>query len=129
MAALDDAVKRGEIEIVADPWTPDWKADEAMALTEAALKKARNQAVAVVASNDVTAGGAIRALEKKRPGRHGLRVGPGCQAQCRAPDHQRNADDDRLQAPADRSRAGPRPRPCKWPKARRSRARQRSTTA
>ena len=64
MAALDDAVKRGEIKIVANPWTPDWKADAAMELTEAALKKARNQVVAVVASNDTTAGGAIRALEK-----------------------------------------------------------------
>ncbi len=64
MAALDDAVKRGEIKIVANPWTPDWQADAAMALTEEALKKARNQVVAVVASNDVTAGGAIRALEK-----------------------------------------------------------------
>jgi D-xylose transport system substrate-binding protein len=64
MTALDDAVKRGEIRIVADPWTPDWKAEEAMALTEAALKKAKNQVVAVVASNDITAGGAIQALEK-----------------------------------------------------------------
>ncbi len=67
MAALADAVKRGDIKIVADPWTPDWKADEATTLTEAALKKARDQVVAVVASNDVTAGGAIKALEK-----HGL---------------------------------------------------------
>jgi D-xylose transport system substrate-binding protein len=64
MAALEDAVKRGDIKIVADPWTPDWKAEEATALTEAALKKARNNVVAVVASNDVTAGGAIKALEK-----------------------------------------------------------------
>ena len=64
MAALSDAVKRGDIKIVADPWVPDWQADAAMTLTEAALKKARNQVVAVVASNDVTAGGAIRALEK-----------------------------------------------------------------
>jgi D-xylose transport system substrate-binding protein len=67
MAALEDAVKRGDIKIVADPWTPDWKAEEAMALTEAALKKAGNKVVAVVASNDITAGGAIKALEK-----HGL---------------------------------------------------------
>ena len=67
MGALEDAVKRGEIKIVADPWTPDWRAEEAMALTEAALKKAGNQVVAIVASNDVTAGGAIKALEK-----HGL---------------------------------------------------------
>ena len=64
LAALDDAVKRGEIKIVADPWAADWQADAAMTLTEAALKKAHNQVVAVVASNDVTAGGAIKALEK-----------------------------------------------------------------
>ena len=64
MSALEDAVKRGDIRIVADPWTPDWQADAAMALTEEALKKARNQVVAVVASNDITAGGAIKALEK-----------------------------------------------------------------
>jgi D-xylose transport system substrate-binding protein len=67
MAALEDAVKRGEIKIVADPWVPDWQADAAMALTDTALTKARNQVVAVVASNDITAGGAIKALEK-----HGL---------------------------------------------------------
>jgi D-xylose transport system substrate-binding protein len=65
MAALGDAVKRGEIKIVADPWTPDWQADAAMKLTEAALNKARNQVVAVVASNDITAGGAIKALEQQ----------------------------------------------------------------
>ena len=64
MAALEDAVKRGDIKIVAEPWTPDWQADAAMQLTEAALKKAQNKVVAVVASNDITAGGAIKALEK-----------------------------------------------------------------
>jgi D-xylose transport system substrate-binding protein len=67
MAALQDAVERREITIVADPWTPDWRADEATKLTEAALKKVRNQVAAIVASNDTTAGGAIQALEK-----HGL---------------------------------------------------------
>lgn len=65
MLALEDAVKRGDIKIVADPWVPDWRADAAMSLTEAALKKARDQVVAVVASNDVTAGGAIKALEAR----------------------------------------------------------------
>jgi len=64
MAALQDAVKRGDIKIVADPWATDWQADAAMTLSEQALKKARNQVVAVVASNDTTAGGAIAALEK-----------------------------------------------------------------
>ena len=63
-AALEDAVKRGDIKIVAEPWTPNWDADAAMAATEAALKKAGNKVVAIVASNDNTAGGAIKALEK-----------------------------------------------------------------
>ena len=64
MAALQDGVNRGDIKIVADPWATDWQADAARTLTEAALKKAKNQVVAVVASNDTTAGGAIQALEK-----------------------------------------------------------------
>ena len=64
MAALQDGVARGDIKIVADPWATDWQAGAAMTLTEAALKKAKNQVVAVVASNDTTAGGAIQALEK-----------------------------------------------------------------
>jgi D-xylose transport system substrate-binding protein len=67
MGVLEDAVKRSDIKIVADPWVPDWRAEAAMQLTEEALKKANNKVVAVVASNDVTAGGAIQALEK-----HGL---------------------------------------------------------
>ncbi len=64
LAALEDAVKRGDIKIVADPWTPDWRAEDAEKLTAAALKKAQNKVVAIVASNDITAGGAIKALEK-----------------------------------------------------------------
>jgi D-xylose transport system substrate-binding protein len=67
MGVLRDAVKKGDIKIVADPFATDWQADAAEQLTEAALQKARNQVVAVVASNDITAGGAIKALEK-----HGL---------------------------------------------------------
>ncbi len=62
MSVLDDAVKRGDIKIVADPWVEDWRADVATKLTAEALKKARNQVVAIVASNDTTAGGAIKAL-------------------------------------------------------------------
>ena len=64
MGALEDAIKRGDIKIVADPWAADWQADAASKLTEEALKKAKNQVVAVVASNDVTAGGVVQALEK-----------------------------------------------------------------
>jgi D-xylose transport system substrate-binding protein len=67
MGALEDAVKRGEIKIVGDPWATDWRADAAETAVEAVLKKANNQVAAIVASNDVTAGGALKALEK-----HGL---------------------------------------------------------
>jgi D-xylose transport system substrate-binding protein len=67
MSALKDGVQRGDIRIVAEGWAKDWTAEAAMELTEAALKKARNQVVAIVASNDTTAGGAISVLEK-----HGL---------------------------------------------------------
>jgi D-xylose transport system substrate-binding protein len=65
MSALEDATKRGDIKIVADGWATDWQADAALKLTEEALEKAKNQVVAVVASNDVTAGGVVQALEKQ----------------------------------------------------------------
>jgi D-xylose transport system substrate-binding protein len=64
MNALEDAVKRGEIKIVADPMVPDWRADEAMKLAADAIQKANKNVAAIVASNDVTAGGAIQALQK-----------------------------------------------------------------
>ena len=98
MAALEDAVKRGDIKIVADPWTPDWQADAAMKLTEAALKKARNQVVAVVASNDVTAGGAIKALEKHGLAGKVLVSGQDANLDAVRRIVSRNADHDRLQA-------------------------------
>jgi D-xylose transport system substrate-binding protein len=62
MKALKPAIDGGNIRIVSNDWATDWRADEARRLTEAALKKTRNQIAAVVASNDVTAGGAIEAL-------------------------------------------------------------------
>ena len=45
-----------------DPWAEGWAADKAKDETAAALKKAHNNVVAVVASNDGTAGGAVDAL-------------------------------------------------------------------
>jgi D-xylose transport system substrate-binding protein len=60
--ALKPLVDRRAIHIVSSEWATDWSAAEARRLTEDALKKTKNQIVAVVASNDVTAGGAIEAL-------------------------------------------------------------------
>jgi D-xylose transport system substrate-binding protein len=62
MKVLKPAADRHDIRIVSSEWAADWKASEARSLTEAALKRTRNQIAAVVASNDVTAGGAIEAL-------------------------------------------------------------------
>ena len=128
MSVLEDAVKRGDIKIVADPWVPDWRADLATEITAAALKKARNQVVAIVASNDTTAGGAIAALEQA-----------GLAGKVFVSGQDANLDAVRrivkgtqtvtvykpLHAP---SRAAPHRRQCNWPRRRRPRARRRSTT-
>jgi D-xylose transport system substrate-binding protein len=66
MRVLGPAVKAGAIRIVADPWIDRWEASEAARLTGAALDKARNNVVAIVAPNDVTAGGVIGVLEQRK---------------------------------------------------------------
>ncbi|MGH9329631.1 MAG: sugar ABC transporter substrate-binding protein [Vicinamibacterales bacterium] len=66
MKVLQPAIKRGDVRLVGDPWSENWEAGPAEAHTEAALKKARNNLVAVVASNDVTAGGVVRALDRQK---------------------------------------------------------------
>jgi D-xylose transport system substrate-binding protein len=63
MKVLDPAVKRGDIKIVADQYSREWLASEALNNTENALTQANNDVVAVVAANDGTASGAVRALE------------------------------------------------------------------
>ncbi|HTD21034.1 MAG TPA: D-xylose ABC transporter substrate-binding protein [Terriglobales bacterium] len=66
MNVLKPAVDRGDIKIVADQWAKDWLPSEALRHTENALTQARNNVVAVVASNDSTAGGVIQALEEQK---------------------------------------------------------------
>lgn len=60
---LKPAVDRGDIKIVAEQFTPDWKPEEALKIVENALTQNKNNVVAVVASNDGTASGAIQALD------------------------------------------------------------------
>lgn len=67
MEILEPAVKSGAIRIVHEGWAQNWTAEQAAAITAEGLKKARNNVAAIVASNDVTAGGAIEVLAK-----HGL---------------------------------------------------------
>jgi len=59
---LQSAIDRGDIKIVADQWAKEWLADEALKHVENALTQNQNNVVAVVMSNDGTAGGAIQAL-------------------------------------------------------------------
>ena len=66
MNVLKPAIDRGDISIVADQWARDWLASEALRHTENALTQAHNNVVAVVVSNDGTAGGAIQALEEQK---------------------------------------------------------------
>lgn len=64
MRVLQPFIDRKEINVVADQWARDWLADEALKHTENALTQNRSDIVAVLASNDATAGGAVQALDK-----------------------------------------------------------------
>ena len=63
MRVLKPAIDRGDVKIISDQFAREWKAEEALRLTEDALTKTGNKIQAIVASNDGTAGGAISALE------------------------------------------------------------------
>lgn len=66
MEMLKSGVAAGSIKIVADPWADGWAAEKAKTETADALKKAKNNVVAVVASNDSTAGGVVEALTEAK---------------------------------------------------------------
>jgi D-xylose transport system substrate-binding protein len=60
---LQPAIDRGDVKIVSAQYAREWKAEEALRITEDALTKTGNRIDAIVCSNDGTAGGAISALE------------------------------------------------------------------
>ena len=62
MNILRPAEQRGDIKIVANQPAREWLAEEALKIVENALTNNNNNVVAVVASNDGTARGAISAL-------------------------------------------------------------------
>ncbi len=66
LSILKPAADRGDIKIVADQYAKEWKASEALNIVENALTQTGNKIVAVVASNDGTAGGAVQALEEQK---------------------------------------------------------------
>ncbi|HUC53534.1 MAG TPA: substrate-binding domain-containing protein [Candidatus Cybelea sp.] len=63
---LQPLVDHGDIKIVSDTWSKDWDPAEAYAHMSAALAAVNGDVVAVVASNDGTAGGAIQALDEHK---------------------------------------------------------------
>ncbi|MEN2767907.1 sugar ABC transporter substrate-binding protein [Ornithinibacillus xuwenensis] len=62
---LQPYIDRGDITVVYDQWTEDWNPDNAYKNMLAALEANNNQIDAVIAANDATAGGVIRALKEK----------------------------------------------------------------
>ncbi len=69
MNILKPAIDRGDIKIISDQFAKEWRADEALRITEDALTKTGNDIQAIVASNDGTAGGAISALPNSLVGK------------------------------------------------------------
>lgn len=62
---LKPLIDRGDIQIVYDQWTQDWTPANAFANMKAALQANDNQIDAVIAANDATAGGVIKALTEQ----------------------------------------------------------------
>ena len=62
---LTPLINRGEIEVVHEDWTQDWKPENAKKIASAAITKAGANFDAILASNDGTAGGAIQALSEE----------------------------------------------------------------
>jgi len=62
MQVMKPAIDKGDIKVVSDQFAKEWKAEDALRITEDALTKTNNDIKAIVASNDGTAGGAISAL-------------------------------------------------------------------
>jgi D-xylose transport system substrate-binding protein len=63
MRILQPAIDRGDVKIISRQFAREWRADEALRITEDALIRTGKKIDAIVASNDGTAGGAISALE------------------------------------------------------------------
>ena len=98
MKVLKPAIDSGKIKIVGQGWAANWRAGEAERMTDAALKKTNNNLAAIVASNDVTAGGAIKALERANLAGKVLVSGQDAELDARPPRRAGHAGDDGLQA-------------------------------
>ena len=63
LRVLKPAIDRGDIKIISQQFARDWRADEALRITEDAILRTGKKLDAIIASNDGTAGGAISALQ------------------------------------------------------------------
>ena len=63
MNVLKPAIDRGDVKVISQQFAREWRADEALRITEDALTRTGKKVHAIVASNDGTAGGAVSALE------------------------------------------------------------------
>lgn len=63
MRILEPLIKNGDIQLVVDKFTPDWRPEEAYKTMKEYLSKSKDIS-AVIAANDGTAGGAIQALKE-----------------------------------------------------------------
>jgi D-xylose transport system substrate-binding protein len=59
---LDPYIKRGDIIVMHEDWAEDWKPENAKRIVNAAISAKGKDFVAILASNDGTAGGAVQAL-------------------------------------------------------------------
>lgn len=59
---LRPSIDNGDITVTYDQWTEDWAPENAFLNMEQALESNSNAVAAVIAANDATAGGAIKAL-------------------------------------------------------------------
>src|SRR6266513_5194418 len=66
MKVLQPYIDRGDIKVIADGYTKDWLPSEAYLFMLKAIDSAKGKIVAVVASNDGLAGGAIQALREHK---------------------------------------------------------------
>jgi D-xylose transport system substrate-binding protein len=69
MEILKPAIDKGDIKVISDQYAKEWKAEEALRITEDALTRTNNNIQAIVASNDGTAGGAVSALPPQLVGK------------------------------------------------------------
>lgn len=85
MEVLKPLIDKGDIKIVGDQWVENWDAATAMKKMENMLTAVENKVVAVVASNDGTALGALQAMKaQKLAGKVPISgqdaTGPGCRS-------------------------------------------------